>query len=82
MPIASPASHDSATLTVAGVPSAMLIVRNANGSHNPREAMEIQATLGSDICMLFDECPPYPCEHKYAAKSLALTLAPQVAGRG
>ncbi len=40
----------------------------------PREAMEIQATLGSDICMLFDECPPYPCEHAYAAKSLALTL--------
>src|SRR3954453_16577461 len=40
----------------------------------PREAMEIQATLGSDICMLFDECPPYPCEHEYAARSLALTL--------
>jgi queuine tRNA-ribosyltransferase len=40
----------------------------------PREAMETQATLGSDICMLFDECPPYPCDHEYAAKSLALTL--------
>lgn len=40
----------------------------------PREAMETQATLGSDICMLFDECPPYPCERDYAAKSLALTL--------
>src|SRR4029434_1563406 len=40
----------------------------------PREAMEIQATLGSDICMLFDECPPYPCEREYAAKSLATTL--------
>ena len=40
----------------------------------PREAMEIQATLGSDICMLFDECPPHPCERDYAAKSLALTL--------
>ena len=40
----------------------------------PREAMEIQATLGSDICMLFDECPPFPCEREYAAKSLALTL--------
>ena len=40
----------------------------------PREAMEIQAALGSDICMLFDECPPYPCERDYAAKSLALTL--------
>src|SRR6266853_2018781 len=28
----------------------------------PREAMQIQADLGSDICMLFDECAPYPCE--------------------
>jgi queuine tRNA-ribosyltransferase len=36
--------------------------------------MEIQATLGSDIAMLFDECPPYPCEHDYAAQSLARTL--------
>ena len=40
----------------------------------PREAMEIQATLGSDIAMIFDECPPYPCEHTYAAESLARTL--------
>ncbi|HUS97940.1 MAG TPA: Zn-dependent hydrolase [Hyphomicrobiaceae bacterium] len=41
MPLASPASHDAATFTVAGVPTAMLFVRNENGSHNPREAMEI-----------------------------------------
>ena len=41
MPLASPASHDTATFTVAGVPSCMLFVRNANGSHNPHEAMEI-----------------------------------------
>ena len=40
----------------------------------PREAMEIQAALGSDICMVFDECPPFPCERDYAARSLALTL--------
>jgi len=40
----------------------------------PREAMEIQATLGSDIAMLFDECPPYPCDHDYAAQSLERTL--------
>ena len=40
----------------------------------PREAMEIQAALGSDIAMLFDECPPYPCEHAYAARSLERTL--------
>lgn len=41
----------------------------------PREAMQIQADLGSDIAMLFDECPPYPCEYDYAAKSLDRTLA-------
>ena len=41
MPLASPASHDTATFTLAGVPSAMLFVRNENGSHNPHEAMEI-----------------------------------------
>jgi queuine tRNA-ribosyltransferase len=36
--------------------------------------MDIQATLGSDIAMAFDECPPHPCGHEYAAKSLGLTL--------
>jgi queuine tRNA-ribosyltransferase len=39
----------------------------------PELSMEIQAALGSDIAMLFDECPPYPCDEKYAAESLALT---------
>jgi len=39
----------------------------------PELSMEIQASLGSDIAMLFDECPPYPCERKYAENSLALT---------
>jgi queuine tRNA-ribosyltransferase len=28
----------------------------------PKEVMEIQNTLGSDICMVLDECPPWPCE--------------------
>lgn len=28
----------------------------------PREAMEIQWKLASDIAMVLDECPPYPCE--------------------
>jgi queuine tRNA-ribosyltransferase len=39
----------------------------------PELSMEIQAALGSDIAMLFDECPPYPCDEAYAAESLALT---------
>lgn len=41
---------------------------------SPEKSMEIQATLGSDIVMAFDECPPYPCERDYAAESLELTL--------
>src|SRR3989442_9411330 len=40
----------------------------------PETAMDIQRTLGSDIAMTFDECPPYPCDHDYAARSLDLTL--------
>ncbi|MEO5714029.1 MAG: tRNA guanosine(34) transglycosylase Tgt, partial [Luteolibacter sp.] len=39
----------------------------------PELSMEIQGALGSDIAMLFDECPPYPCDEAYASKSLALT---------
>jgi queuine tRNA-ribosyltransferase len=40
---------------------------------SPEIAMEIQATLGSDIAMVLDECPPWPCEHDYAARSLDMT---------
>jgi len=36
-------------------------------------AMEIQASLRSDIAMVLDECPPWPCERDYAAKSLEIT---------
>jgi queuine tRNA-ribosyltransferase len=39
----------------------------------PETAMEIQGVLGSDIAMLFDECPPSGCGREYAEKSLALT---------
>ncbi|MEW6739303.1 MAG: tRNA guanosine(34) transglycosylase Tgt [Nitrospirota bacterium] len=39
----------------------------------PEKAMEIQAMLGSDIAMAFDECTPYPAEYDYAVKSLDLT---------
>lgn len=30
----------------------------------PKEAMEIQRTLGSDIAMVFDECPPHDAPEK------------------
>ncbi|MFM8982446.1 MAG: tRNA guanosine(34) transglycosylase Tgt [Spartobacteria bacterium] len=41
----------------------------------PETSMEIQRDLGSDIVMIFDECPPHPCNHADADKSLDLTLA-------
>lgn len=40
-PIPSGAGHDAAVFANAGVPSGMIFVRNANGSHNPKEAMEM-----------------------------------------
>jgi beta-ureidopropionase / N-carbamoyl-L-amino-acid hydrolase len=41
-PMASGAGHDAAVFANAGVPSAMVFVRNENGSHNPREAMDME----------------------------------------
>lgn len=40
----------------------------------PAEAMATQAALGSDIAMVFDECPPWPCDREYACRSVDLTL--------
>ena len=37
----------------------------------PREVMTIQANLGSDIAMVLDECPPWPCERDACAKAVA-----------
>jgi len=39
----------------------------------PELSMEIQNDLGSDIIMAFDECCPWPSEHKYAKQSLERT---------
>ncbi len=39
----------------------------------PELVMDIQAALGSDIVMAFDECTPYPASREYALKSLELT---------
>ena len=41
----------------------------------PREAMDIQRRLDSDIAMAFDECPPYPCDDKYACMAVERTLS-------
>ncbi|MFB6455104.1 tRNA guanosine(34) transglycosylase Tgt [Chitinophaga sp. Hz27] len=39
----------------------------------PENVMDIQRTIGADIIMAFDECPPYPSEYRYARKSMDLT---------
>jgi N-carbamoyl-L-amino-acid hydrolase len=39
--MASGAGHDAATFALEGIPTAMIFIRNQNGSHNPDEAMEM-----------------------------------------
>jgi queuine tRNA-ribosyltransferase len=39
----------------------------------PENVMDIQRIIGADIIMAFDECPPYPCDKKYASNSLDIT---------
>ncbi|MCC6469444.1 MAG: hydantoinase/carbamoylase family amidase [Alphaproteobacteria bacterium] len=41
MELASGAGHDASVFANLGIPTAMLFVRNANGSHNPDEAMDM-----------------------------------------
>ena len=40
---------------------------------SPEKVMDIQRSIGADIIMAFDECPPYPSEYKYAKTSMELT---------
>ena len=39
----------------------------------PESVMEVQRTIGADIIMAFDECPPFPSEYKYAKRSMEMT---------
>ena len=39
--IPSGAGHDASVFSNMGIPSAMIFIRNENGSHNPKEAMEL-----------------------------------------
>jgi len=40
---------------------------------SPERVMDIERTIGADIMMAFDECPPGTSDFEYAKKSLALT---------
>ncbi|PWU04000.1 MAG: tRNA guanosine(34) transglycosylase Tgt [Bacteroidetes bacterium] len=39
----------------------------------PEKVMDLQRSIGADIIMAFDECPPYPSEYSYALDSMKLT---------
>lgn len=41
---------------------------------SPEISMQVQAALGSDIVMIFDECTPYPATHAEAESSMELSL--------
>jgi N-carbamoyl-L-amino-acid hydrolase len=42
MRLPSGAGHDAQDFAAAGVPMAMIFVRNDHGSHNPQEAMDLE----------------------------------------
>lgn len=39
----------------------------------PESVIDIQRIFGADIIMALDECTPFPCNYRYARKSLDLT---------
>jgi queuine tRNA-ribosyltransferase len=40
---------------------------------SPETSMEVQAKLGSDIALVFDECTPYHADREYTARSMERT---------
>src|SRR3954467_14667648 len=40
---------------------------------SPEKVMDIERTIGADIMMAFDECPPANSEYRYAQNSMNLT---------
>jgi queuine tRNA-ribosyltransferase len=39
----------------------------------PENVMDTQRIIGADIIMAFDECTPYPCDYRYAKRSMHMT---------
>lgn len=39
----------------------------------PENVMDTQRIIGGDIIMAFDECTPYPCDYRYARRSMEMT---------
>lgn len=40
----------------------------------PQSTVDVQLSLGSDIMMVLDECPPYPCEPKKVKRAMERTV--------
>ena len=40
----------------------------------PESVIDTQFTIGSDIIMILDECPPWPCTYEYAKNSMEVSL--------
>lgn len=57
-------------------PEGVRFASHIDGSRHlftPESVIESQRSIGSDIMMLLDECPPYPSDYAYARRSLDLT---------
>lgn len=57
-------------------PEGVVFKSHIDGSKHtftPENVMDIQRSIGADIIMAFDECPPYPCDKTYACESLHIT---------
>jgi len=57
-------------------PEGVLFQSHIDGSKHlfsPEKVMDIQRSIGADIIMAFDECPPIPSEYEYVRKSMDLT---------
>ena len=57
-------------------PEGVIFQSHIDGSRHlftPENVMDTQRTIGGDIIMAFDECPPYPSDYSYAKKSMDIT---------
>jgi len=57
-------------------PEGVMFQSHIDGSRHlftPESVMDVQRSIGADIIMAFDECPPYPAEYSYVKKSMDLT---------
>lgn len=58
-------------------PDGVIFKSHLDGSTHhftPRKVIEIERAIGSDIMMVLDECPPFPCSEEYASESNKLTV--------